>query len=57
MNILSDIKVLDSLLALTPTITLWSARRKMTLSDFGNAELPPEDLARSAASGLPIRAA
>ena len=44
MNILSDIKVLDSLLALTPTITLWSARRKMTLSDFG-------------ASGLPIRAA
>lgn len=45
MNILSDIKVLDSLLALNLTITLWSARRKMTLSDFGNAELPPEDLA------------
>lgn len=45
MNMLSNIKVLDSLLALSLTITLWFAKKKITLSDFGNAELPPEDLA------------
>ena len=43
--ILSDIKVLDNLLALNLNVNLWSARKKMVLEDFGGAELPPEDLA------------
>ena len=43
--ILSDIKVLDNLLALNLNVNLWSARKKMALEDFGGAELPPEDLA------------
>lgn len=41
----SDIRILDSLLALNLNISLWSARKKLTLEDFGNVELPPEDLA------------
>lgn len=41
----SDIKILDNLLALNLTISLWSARKKLSLEDFGNVELPPEDLA------------
>ena len=41
----SDIRILDSLLALNLNISLWSARRKMTPEDLGGAELPPEDLA------------
>lgn len=41
----SDIRILDSLLALNLDISLWSARKKLTLEDFGNVELPPEDLA------------
>lgn len=45
MNIQSDIKVLDNLLALNLDISLWSARRKMTAEDLGSTELPPEDLA------------
>ena len=45
MNIQSDIKVLDNLLALNLDISLWSARRKMTAEDLGGTELPPEDLA------------
>lgn len=45
MNIQSDIKVLDNLLAVNLDISLWSARRKMTAQDLGSAELPPEDLA------------
>lgn len=45
MEIKSDIKILDSLLALNLDVTLWSARKKMTLEDLGGAELPPEDLA------------
>lgn len=45
MNIQSDIKVLDSLLAVNLDISLWSARRKMTAQDLGSTELPPEDLA------------
>lgn len=43
--ILSDIKVLDNILALNLNVNLWSARKKMVLEDFGDAELPPEDLA------------
>lgn len=41
----SDITVLDHLLALNLNINLWSARRKLSLEDFGNVELPPEDIA------------
>ena len=41
----SDIRILDSLLALNLDISLWSARKKLTLEDFGNVQLPPEDLA------------
>ena len=40
-----DIKILDSLVALNLNISVWSARKKMCLEDFGGAELPPEDLA------------
>jgi hypothetical protein len=43
--ILSDIRVLDNLLAVNLNITLWSARKKLTLEDFGHVDLPPEDLA------------
>lgn len=52
--ILSDIKVLDNLLALNLNVSLWSARKKMVLEDFGGAELPPEDLPLWEASALPI---
>ena len=41
----SDIRILDSRLALNLNISVWSARKKMCLEDFGGAELPPEDLA------------
>lgn len=41
----SDIKILDELLALNLTISIWSARRKMSPEDLGGAELPPDDLA------------
>ena len=41
----SDIRILDSLLALNLDISLWSARKKLTLEDFGNVALPPEDIA------------
>lgn len=44
-QIISDIRILDNLLALNLDISLWSARKKMTVEDFGGAELPPEDLA------------
>lgn len=45
LPIQSDIRILDKLLALSCNVSLWSARRKMTLEDMGGAELPPEDLA------------
>ena len=45
-NIQSDFTVLDKLLAVNLSITLWSARRKMTPEDMGGSiTLPPEDLA------------
>ena len=44
-QLLSDIRILDELLALHLDIRLWSARKKMTVEDFGGAKLPPEDLA------------
>ena len=40
-----DIKVLDNILALNLDISIWSARKKLTMEDFGNVELPPEELA------------
>lgn len=43
--IVSDIRILDNLLALNLNVSLWSARRKMNREDLGRAELPPEDLA------------
>lgn len=43
--IVSDIRILDNLLALNLNVSLWSARRKMNQEDLGRAELPPEDLA------------
>ena len=45
MNAITDMKVLDSLLALNLDISLWSARKKLQAEDFGDATLPPEDLA------------
>ena len=44
-NIQSDFTVLENLLAVNLSITLWSARRKMTPEDMGGINLPPEDLA------------
>ena len=40
-----DIKILDNLLALNLNISMWSARKKLTMEDFGNVALPPEELA------------
>ena len=44
-HVLSDIRILDNLLAINLNVSLWSARRKMNQEDLGGAELPPEDLA------------
>ena len=44
-QLLTDITVLDRLLAINLDISLWSARKKLTSEDFGDVELPPEDLA------------
>lgn len=44
-RLLTDITVLNRLLALNLDISLWSARKKLTSDDFGDVELPPEDLA------------
>ena len=44
-HVLSDIRILDNLLALNLNVSLWSARRKMSQEDLGGAELPPDDLA------------
>lgn len=44
-RVLSDIRILDNLLALNLNVSLWSARRKMSQEDLGGAELPPDDLA------------
>ena len=44
-QLVSDIRILDNLLALSLNVSLWSARRKMSQEDLGGAELPPEDLA------------
>ena len=39
--IVSDIRILDNLLALNLNVSLWSARRKMSQDDLEGAELPP----------------
>ena len=44
-QLVSDIRILDNLLALNLNVSLWSARRKMSQEDLGGAELPPEELA------------
>ena len=44
-QLVSDIRILDYLVALNLNVSLWSARRKMSQEDLGGAELPPEDLA------------
>lgn len=45
MNTHTDIKVLDSLLALHLEVNIWTARKKLSPEDFAGATLPPEDLA------------
>ena len=45
MNTHTDITVLDHLMALNLDVSIWTARKKLTPSDFGGAQLPPEDLA------------
>lgn len=45
LSSVTDIKVLDCLLALNLDVTIWSARKKLSPEDFGGVELPPGDLA------------
>ncbi len=45
MDTHTDITVLDNLMALNLDVNIWTARKKLTTSDFGGAELPPEELA------------
>jgi len=44
MNTNTDIAVLDHIMALNLDVSIWTARRKLTHSDFGGAELPPHEL-------------
>jgi len=41
----TPIQVLDNILALNLNINIWSARAKLTAEDFGETELPPDELA------------
>lgn len=41
----TPIQVLDNILALNLDINIWSARAKLTAEDFGETELPPDELA------------
>ena len=50
----SNIRILDSLVALNLNISVWSARKKMCLEDFGGAELPLKTLPLWGASVSPI---
>lgn len=45
MDTHTDITVLDNLMALNLDVNIWTARKKLTPTDFGGAELPPEELA------------
>ncbi len=42
---MTNIAILDRLVAVNLNITIWSARKKLTTADFGGATLPPEELA------------
>ena len=37
--------ILNSLLAINLDVNIWTARRKLSVADFGGAQLPPDDLA------------
>lgn len=41
----TDITALENLMVLNLDVKIWTARKKLTPTDFGGAELPPEDLA------------
>lgn len=45
MQTSTDITVLDKLLVVNLDVHIWSARKKLLPQDFGNASLPPEELA------------
>lgn len=45
MNTTTDVQVLKHLMVLNLDVSIWSARKKLTPSDFGGVELPPEELA------------
>jgi len=45
MNTQTDIKVLDSLLALHLEVNIWTARKKLSPEDLDGATVPPDDLA------------
>ena len=42
---MTNITVLDLLLVVNLDVRVWTARKKLTPSDLGDAQLPPEDLA------------
>ena len=48
-QLVSDIRILDNLLALNLNVSLWSARRKMSQEDLGGCGTAPR---RSGFSGL-----
>ncbi len=45
MKTTTDVTVLKHLMVLNLDVSIWSARKKLTPSDFGGVELPPEELA------------
>lgn len=45
MQYSTDITVLDRLLIVNLDVHIWSAKKKLLPQDFGNASLPPEELA------------
>lgn len=45
MQTITDITVLDQLLVVNLDVHIWSAKKKLLPQDFGDAALPPEELA------------
>lgn len=45
MDTTTDAKVFKHLMVLNLDVNIWSARKKLSPSDFGGAKLPPEELA------------
>jgi hypothetical protein len=41
----SHLTILDRLVAVNLSVAIWSARKKLTAADFGEVNLPPEELA------------